>query len=467
MARKIEISPVTRINGLWQLQVMVDGGKVVDARSSGLFFRGIEKILEGRDPRDGAYITQRICGICSTAHSIAAVHAVEDMLGLEVPPGAVRLRNLLLGADLLQNHIRHFYIMLLPDFAPGPVRPPFVPHYQGDYRIPEQHRQRMWQHYLEQVDISRMTHEMVTIFGGKIPHQHGIVVGGASVWPTADRVRMFGSMLEQVRRFVEDKMIPDAELLARYYEDYYQIGVGYGRSIVFPTFPKPGQKGKWELPGALIEDSTKGKLDILKIKEYLKYSWFDQPGPSYPQQGESDPNLNKEEAYSWVKAPRYDGKAYDTGPVSRMWAMGKYQKGFSTMDRIQARVLETKVIADMMGQWYKELNPDEQIFKPYELPREGEGFGQTEAMRGALGHWIQVKGGRISHYQVVTPSAWNCSPRDDMGQRGPIEEALIGTPIADEDNPVEIGRVARSYDPCLACAVQLIRIAHWGANNDD
>jgi len=460
MARKIEISPVTRINGLWQLQVMVDGGKVSEARSTGLFFRGIEKIMEGRDPRDGAYITQRICGICSTAHSIAAVLAVEDMLNLEVPPGAARLRNLLLGTDLLQNHIRHFYIMVLPDFAPGPERPPFIPHYQGVYRIPEQKRQLLWQHYLEQLEISRMAHEMVTVFSGKIPHQHGIVVGGASVRPTADRVRTFGSMLEEIRRFIKERMIPDAELLARYYEDYYRIGIGYERSIVFPTFPKPGQKGKWEFPGGLIEQGVKKELDLSKIKEYLRYAWFDQAKPSHPQQGESNPDMNKKEAYSWVKAPRYDGKPYDTGPLSRMVAIGKYQRGCSAMDRIQARVLETEVIADLMSQWYKELDPGEPIFQPYELPREGEGFGFSETMRGALGHWIKVRSGRISHYQVVTPSAWNCSPKDDMGQRGPIEEALIGTPIADEANPVEIGRVARSYDPCLSCAVQLISTPH-------
>ncbi len=458
MARKLNISPVTRINGLWQLEAMVDGGMVVDARSTGLFFRGIEKILEGRDPRDGAYITERICGICSTAHAVAAVLAVEDMINLEVPIGAVRLRNLLLGADLLQNHIRHFYLMVLPDYAPGPQQPPFVPHYRGVYRIPEKDRKRLWENYLEQIDISRMAHEMVTVFGGKIPHQHGIVVGGVSVQPNADRVRTFGSMLEEIRRFIKEKMIPDAEILAGYYEDYYQIGIGYDRSIVFPTFPVPGRKGKWKFPGGLLEGGVKKELDISKIKEYLRYSWYEQATPSHPWQGESNPDLNKEEAYSWVKAPRYDGKPYETGPLSRMWLLGKYKGGFSTMDRIMSRVLETKVIADLMSQWYQELDPSEVFFQPYELPREGEGFGLTEAMRGALGHWIKVDDGRISSYQVVTPSAWNCSPRDDLGQRGPIEEALIDTPVEDENNPVEIGRVARSYDPCLACAVQLIAV---------
>ncbi|MHB8170413.1 MAG: nickel-dependent hydrogenase large subunit [Thermincolia bacterium] len=456
MARKINISPVTRINGLWQLEAMVDGGKVVDARSTGLFFRGIEKILEGRDPRDGAYITERICGICSTAHAVAAVLAVEDMINLEVPQGAVKLRNLLLGADLLQNHIRHFYLMVLPDFAPGPQQPPYTPCYQGVYRIPDKERKQLWENYFEQIDISRMTHEMVTVFSGKIPHQHGIVVGGVSVRPTSHRVQIFGSMLEEVSRFVTEKMVPDAEILARYYEDYYQIGIGYQRSIVFPTFPIPGHKGKWKFPAGLIDGGNKKELDVSKIKEHLRYSWYQQAAPSHPKQGESNPELNKKDAYSWVKAPRYDGKPYDTGPLSRMWAIGKYRKGFSTMDRIQARVLETKIIVDLMRQWYQELNPHEDIFQPYEIPKEGEGFGLTEAMRGALGHWIKVDNGRISHYQVVTPSAWNCSPKDDLGQRGPIEEALIGIPVEDENNPVEIGRVARSFDPCLACAVQLI-----------
>lgn len=168
---------------------------------------------------------------------------------------------------------------------------------------------------------------------------------------------------------------------------------------------------------------------------------------------------DKEAAYSWVKAPRYHGVPFETGPLAHLWMKGDYRNGFSAMDRLMARALEAKFVADLMRQWAKELEIGKPIYRPYEFPdREVTGVGYTGAMRGALGHWVRFKGQKILNYQIVTPSAWVCSPRDDKGQRGPVEEALIGTPVPNAASPIEIGRVARSYDPCLACAVHLLKV---------
>ncbi|MHB9093645.1 MAG: nickel-dependent hydrogenase large subunit [Eubacteriales bacterium] len=459
MGKKIRISPVTRINGFWNVEVQVDSGIITDAWSSGIFFRGLEIILKGRDPRDAAYLTERICGICSTAHAVASSHAIEEALKINIPKNAVLLRNLSFGADLLQNHIRHFYLLTIPDFVKGPDRPPFVPRYEGGYRLSGPETDRIMENYRQHFELARMTHEMVTIFGGKAPHQHGIVPGGVTTPPTVDRIQKFMGMLNLVEAFVTDKLIPDLELLARKYEDYYRIGRGYGNLLAYGNFAIPEKPGEFVLPFGVYTGGKIGKFDQAKILEHIHKSWYIQDRPRNPKTGWTKPEPDKVGAYSWVKAPRYDGKPFESGPLSHLWMKGIYRRGTSTMDRLMARALEAKLAAGLMRQWLKELEIGKPIYQPYGFPdREVEGIGYTGAMRGALGHWVRFKGKKITHYQIVTPSAWYCSPRDDNGMRGPIEEALIGTPVADVSNPIEVGRVARAFDPCLACAVHLVKV---------
>jgi hydrogenase large subunit len=460
MTEKIRISPVTRINGFWNLEVEVKNGEVSDAWSSGLFFRGFEQILQGRDPRDAAYLTERICGICSSAHAVAAANAIEDALKIEIPRNAKLIRNLSFGADLLQNHVRHFYLLTIFDFLKGPEIPPFVPRYENaDYRLSKQETDRVVENYRQHFEIARMTHEMVTIFGGKAPHQHGIVAGGVTTHPTVDKIQKFLGMLDMVRAFIADKLIPDLELLANKYDDYYEIGRGYENLLAFGNFAVPDKPGKFVMPFGVYRDGKMEKFDQAKITESIHNSWYAEDKPSNPEAGKTEPDLDKQAAYSWVKSPRYDGVPIETGPLAHLWMRGDYRNGFSTMDRLMARALEAKFVADLMREWAKELEIGKPVFQPYDFPgHEVTGIGYTGAMRGALGHWVRFKGQKILNYQIITPSAWVCSPRDDKGQRGPVEQALIGTPVPDPANPIEIGRVARSYDPCLACAVHLLKV---------
>ncbi len=458
MVEKIRISPVTRINGFWNLEVDLDGGQITDARSSGIFFRGFEEILKGRDPRDAAYLTERICGICSTAHAIAASHAMENALQIEIPLNAVLLRNLSFGADLLQNHLRHFYLLTVLDFVRGPEQPPFLPRYESDYRLDRQETDRVMESYRLHFDIARLTHEMVTIFGGKAPHQHGIIAGGVTTPPTVDRIQKFMGSLETVLEFIGERLLPDAGLLARRYEDYFEIGRGYENLLAYGNFPVPGKESEYVMPFGVYIDGRIEEFNPEEIREHVHHSWFAQKVPKHPAKGETSPEPDKDDGYSWVKAPRYAGKPFETGPIAHLWMKGEYRRGISTMDRILARVLEAQMVGRMMKEWLKQLEPGKPVYRPYEMPeREVEGVGYTGAMRGALAHWVRFKGTRILHYQIVTPSAWYCSPRDGNGMRGPLEEALVGTPVADPDNPIEIGRVARSFDPCLACAVHLLQ----------
>jgi hydrogenase large subunit len=165
----------------------------------------------------------------------------------------------------------------------------------------------------------------------------------------------------------------------------------------------------------------------------------------------------KTAAYSWLKAPRYGNTPYEAGPLARMWVNGDYRSGISVMDRHLARAYETLKVAQAALSWVKGLNTGGSVSTKATIPSTASAIGLTEAPRGALGHWLQISGGKISRYQIITPTCWNASPRDSAGKLGPIEQALIGTPVKDLTQPVEVVRVIHSFDPCLSCAVHVMR----------
>jgi len=456
--QKIVIDPISRIEGHLGIEVELDKGKVVDARTMATLFRGFEMILKGRDPRDAVHIAQRICGVCSADHALAAASSLENAAGVTIPDNARIIRNLVVGANYLHSHILHFYHLAALDYVAGPDTAPFIPRYKGDYRLPKNINDACVAHYLEALKIRTLPHEMRALFVGKAPHHVGFAPGGVTQKPTVDLITGFLWRLRNVQDFINNTYVPDVMAVASAYEDYKKIGVGYQNLLAYGVFDLDSAgKNKFFKRGRF----TAGKpadLNVAKITEDVKFSWYqDKTSGKPPADGITEPNANKPAAYTWSKAPRYDGTPYEVGPLARMWINGDYQKGVSVMDRHIARALETQKIADALESWLAQLKPDGPVCSDYSAPASAQGAGLTEAARGALGHWINIKNSKIENYQCVVPSTWNTSPRDDKSVRGPMEEALIGTPVADPDNPVEIVRVVRSFDPCLACAVHLIK----------
>lgn len=188
---KVAIDPVTRIEGHLKVEVEVKGGKVTDAKVFGGMFRGFEQILVGRDPRDASQITQRICGVCPTAHATASVLALDDAFNVQVTDNGRVARNLIFGANYLQSHILHFYHLAALDYVNGPDVAPFIPRYaNNDVRVPKEINDVAVGQYLEALEMRKICHEMVALLGGKMPHVQGIVVGGTSEIPTAEALAM-------------------------------------------------------------------------------------------------------------------------------------------------------------------------------------------------------------------------------------------------------------------------------------
>jgi Ni,Fe-hydrogenase I large subunit len=289
--------------------------------------------------------------------------------------------------------------------------------------------------------------------------------------------------------------------VASFYLDWAAIGEGLGNFLSYGDFPSA--TGEQFLPSGVIYDrdlSTVHPVDQTKITEYIARSWYDysdgDQGAKHPWDGETIPNytgpqppfefLDTDQKYTWMKAPRYEERAVEVGPLARMLvAYASGQPGvvatvnavletlgagpealFSTLGRTAARGVETLVIAQQLEPWLNELaasmaegnlttfNGDK--WDPATWPAEAQGFGQHEAPRGALGHWVRIEDGKIANYQCVVPSTWNCSPRDSGGQPGAYEASLPGTPLAVPEQPLEILRTIHSFDPCMACGVHVV-----------
>ncbi|MGE5840443.1 MAG: nickel-dependent hydrogenase large subunit [Deltaproteobacteria bacterium] len=463
MATTITIDPVTRLEGHLKINVEVDQDTVNDAWATGTLFRGFETILVNRPPEDAQHITQRICGVCPVPHGLAAVMALDSAYRVTPPANARIMRNLVLGANFIQSHILHFYHLSLPDFVDGPDMPPWQPSWGEDKRFSDSENSSLVQHYVTALEMTRKAHEMGALFGGRMPHPPTYVAGGFTTTPRADRITKFKRYLESdLLPFIRNIYLKDADQLAKKYPDYFQIGRGCGNLLSFGVFDLDAAGNTRLLKRGRAVNGSRAvqSVDINQITEQVAYSWYaDRTNNLRPASGATEPQYPKGQAYSWSKAPRYGGVPYEAGPLARMWVNGDYTNGISVMDRHMARARETLKIAEAMLSWVGQLNAQGPVYTRPSVPSSAISYGLTEAPRGALGHWLNISGGRISRYMVITPTCWNASPRDSSGTPGPIEQALVNTPVDDADEPVEVLRVIHSFDPCLSCAVHVMRPA--------
>jgi len=392
---------------------------------------------------------------------------------------------------------------------------PFQNAYWGHsaYRLPPEANLMAVAHYLEALEWQKEVIKIHAILGSKNPHPQTFLVGGMAI-PVdpdsqnalnADKVAYIGKLLKQARVFVEQVYIPDLLAVASFYKDWAAIGGGVGNFLSYGDFPtdNSGSTDSLYFPRGIVMGKDISKLlpmDEKKITEYVTHSWYNYSSGDdqglHPYDGETSHNytgpmppyefLDTDGKYSWVKSPRYDDKPMEVGPLARVlvayvggnkdvqgavnFVLGKLGVGpaalFSTLGRTAARGVDCLIMAQKNETWLQQLADNmgrgilethtREKWDPSTWPKEAQGFGFHEAPRGALGHWVRIENGAIKNYQAVVPSTWNAGPRDALGQIGPYEAALIGTPIADENKPVEILRTIHSFDPCLACAVHVM-----------
>jgi hydrogenase large subunit len=554
---RVVVDPVTRIEGHLRIEAVVENGVITDAFSAGTMVRGLEKILMGRDPRDAWAITERVCGVCTTVHALTSVRAVEDALGIAVPPTAELIRNIMLTTQYVQDHVVHFYHLhaldwvdivnalkadpkkaaeLAGSFSKWDKNTPayfsavqdkikafaasglgiFANGYWGHpaYKLPPEVNLIAVAHYLDALEWQKEVVKIHAIFGGKNPHPNYLVGGvpcsidiNEVAAINSERLNLVARLISQADEFVNQVYIPDLLAVASFYKDWAKWGGGLKNYLSYGEFPTQGygkpEAFKYARGVVLNRDLSRvypvNPRDSQEIKEYISSSWYSYEGGDaagiHPWAGETKLNytgpkppfesLEGHAKYSFLKTPRWKDNAMEVGPLARL--LVSYASGhtdvqelvkatlgklnvpvdalFSTLGRTAARGLDAALAMIWLKEFFAQLMERVKInevstfngekWEPKSWPAESEGVGLTEAPRGALAHWIKIKNGAIDNYQLVVPTTWNGSPRDAKGQHSSFEASLIGTPVANLEQPVEIIRTIHSFDPCLACAVHL------------
>lgn len=536
--KKVVIDPITRIEGHLRAEVEVDeNGVVREAYVSGQLFRGIEIILKDRDPRDAGLMAGRICGVCTNSHFRGAVCAVEDAYSISIPKNAEIIRDLMAMALFIQDHVVHFYhlhaldfvdvtsalnadakltskeahkysdrpfrnshshyeatIEKLSNFVKAGKLGPFSNGYWGhsDYKLTPEQNLIMISHYLEALKFQTNISKAVAIFGGKTPHPQSIVVGG--ITSVADmlnpqRLNDYLFVIKEAKEFIDRAYLPDAKLLASAYRDEIKAGVGRanGNFMSVGGYEFEGEQRLF-CSGVIyghdfenIED-----FDESKISEEVDRAWYKGDEVFYTDLNE-DGSLKTEkndDKYSWIKAPRYNSKVMETGPLARVLISYKKDnaliKSFvdeflqatalelmdlsTTVGRNAARAIETGYICEYIFKLVSRLIQnikyyDTDTWAKYDfesLDKDAKGRAFLEVPRGTLSHFVNIKDKKIGNYSVIAPTTWNATPKNFDGVRGAYEEALVGIKIEDTSKPLEVLRVLHSFDPCLACAVHIV-----------
>ncbi|MEZ5965521.1 MAG: nickel-dependent hydrogenase large subunit [Planctomycetota bacterium] len=555
-ATRVVVDPITRIEGHLRIEAMLDeGGVIREALSSGTMWRGLELILQGRDPRDAWAFTERICGVCTTVHALASVRAVEDAVGIRIPAVAEIVRNIMYLTQMVQDHVIHFYhlhaldwvdivsalsadpaetaalnqqispswglatpgyfkdlIGTLKKFVDSGQLGLFANAYWGHpaYKLPPAANLMAVAHYLEALKWQKELIKIHTVFGGKNPHPNYLVGGmPCSIDLQSDnainieRLNLVRDKILEAQTVVEQLYVPDLLAIAGFYKDWAEIGAGLGNYMSYGDVPQNGidDLAAFRIPrGAILNRNLSEVHEVdpkneAQITEEVAHSWYRYPEGTtqlHPSVGHTEPHytgpkppyeqLDENGAYSWLKTPRWKNNPMEVGPLARMlvgYASGRAEFKevvdgalarlqvpasalFSTLGRTAARGLETQLAVHWLMDEFDRLidhlkagdtsTANVEKWERSTWPKECKGLGFTEAPRGSLGHWVHIKDGVVHNYQCVVPSTWNASPKDGLGRRGAYEEALVGTPMADPQKPLEILRTIHSFDPCLACA---------------
>ncbi|EGF30360.1 nickel-dependent hydrogenase, large subunit [Oxalobacteraceae bacterium IMCC9480] len=484
MSRLI-VGPFNRVEGDLEVQLEVVDGHVQSARVNAPMYRGFEQILLGKPAMDALVYVPRICGICSVSQSVAAARALADALGVTPAANGQLVTNVMLATENLADHLTHFYLFFMPDFARAAyAQQPWHAEVQRRFAAQEGAHARL------ALAARQRWFTLLGTLGGKWPHTHAIQPGGSSrAVDPGERIRLLAKVRE-FRAFLEQTLFAapleqiaalDSEAALRHWHASaapeqgdlrlfltlaWQTGLdrmGPGPGLYMSNGSYPDANGLLFARG--LWDAATGQvapLDTIGITEDATHAWLaDAGGPLHPAHGMTLPDIDKPDAYTWNKAPRLAGRVLETGALARQLVDGHplirdaaARCGGTVYTRVLARLLELALVVPAMERWIKSLQVDAPYFAAGPMADSGDGMGLTEAARGSLGHWVSIRNGKLANYQIIAPTSWNFSPRDATGVPGALEAALVGAEVnPGEDTPVAVQHIVRSFDPCMVCTV--------------
>lgn len=481
---RLVLGPFNRVEGDLEVSLEVEAGRVRAAQVTAPLYRGFEGVLVGKTPLDALVFVPRICGICSVSQSAAAAAALRAAMGLVPAPNGERAAALVLAAENLTDHLTHFYLFFMPDFARAAYRG-HAWHAAARARFAAVEGSAT----AEVLPARAAFLELTGTLAGKWPHTLALQPGGSTrAVAMNDKLRLL-ALLRRFRAFLETRLFADTleavaaldseaalwrwcDARAPHDGDFRHflaiaralglasLGRGHDRFLSGGAYRLDDAPlftaGLWRAGSAAVE-----AFDPAAIREDGRHAWLPDGPALHPFEGRTEPLADKDGAYSWCKAPRLGGEAFECGALARQVVDGHAlvrdlvaRGGGNVLSRVVARALEFARVLPAMEAWVQALVPGEPFCRHGAMPAEAQATGLVEAARGTLGHWLVMRKGVIANYQIVAPTTWNFSPRDAGGQPGALEQALVGTPVGEDERvPLAVQHVVRSFDPCMACTV--------------
>lgn len=478
-ARRIISGPFNRVEGDLEIKLDIADDRVSAAYVTSTLFRGFERILAGKEPRDALTIAPRICGICSISQSMAAARALAAAQGVAPPENGLRAIALMHAAENIADHLTHFHLFFMPDFARA-----IYAQEPWSADVVARHKAQSGRAARAFAEARAGLLHIMGVLAGKWPHTLSIQPGGATKAPSAsEKLRLlavirafratmerelFGAPLEVVaaldgldglRRWRGKDAAGDMRLFLRIAETLELDALGRGPERFLST-------GGYETPEGLIfargflDAGALRPIDLAAITEDAASSWSLDAAARHPFEGLTEPDPAMRAGYSWCKAPRLGGETVEVGALARQAIDGQplardlVKGGASVAGRVIGRLLESARLLLAMERIASAIEPNAPFITHAPTPQTAQAVGLTEAARGTLGHWLVIEKGLIKNYQIVAPTTWNFSPRDAAGTPGPVEQALVGAPARPgEGTPIAVQHIVRSFDPCMVCTV--------------
>lgn len=459
-------------------------------RVPGLAPQGYEQRLRGRSPQDAVYLTQQLSADGGLSHALAALMAWEQAGGVVVAENGRLLREFMHAVSLMHAHVRHFYVNELPDYLPWASlegyggRRAEVRHLQGgleerpagdwtrqgfEHPFEDAERDALWEHRTAAMKHLGVLQRMLALLGGKYPMTMSLVPGGVNVDITAHTLLRLRGYLAEVRAFLEREMLADGLLIVRRYPSTRGLGRGVPDFLCTGSGEDEAALESALFPsGILLADRLEPYAAV--ATESLQHARYVIPPQGGPPGTVAMPAADKDGAYSWVKAPSYQGRPMEAGAYARLVITylsgarmahpefvddleelldGSIRRSNTVAGRLLARLAELGTLVQRAETLLDQVDPahptviaDRQAFAV-----SGEGLGLLESPAGALEHRMLLEGGRIVHCDIVSGSTWNGAPMDERGQAGSLETALNHTPsdLADPAQQRVLARIVHSF----------------------
>jgi Ni,Fe-hydrogenase I large subunit len=478
---RVVIGPFNRVEGDLEVTLEVDSGLVREARVSTPLYRGFEQLLIGRPAEDALVIAPRICGICSVSQSLAAAATLRAAQNLQPASNGLLAANIAHAAENIADHLTHFYMFFMPDFARA-----YYAERSWHAAIAHRFKATSGTGLREALAARARLLEVMGLIAGKWPHSLAFRPGGVTrVIDLGEQMR-FVALLTEFRTFIEQTIFAAPieeviELASANAVDVFVEGcaaegdfaafvrvarelnlerMGFGPGLLMSSGAYLSADGHYFPSGLFdVKKSKMAAVPLGEIREDVSHSWMRDTAAD-PAVAETIPDMRRETAYSFAKAPRLDGRAVEVGALARQCVAGHplirdllQRAGASNVfARVIARLLEIAILTRAAQDWANSLRVKDS-FCAYDLPfLDGSVTGFVEAARGTLGHWATLRDGQILRYQIIAPTTWNFSPRDKTGTPGPLEFALAGLEVGNDGaSSVAVQHVVRSFDPCMVC----------------